>query len=106
MEANTKLLPIKTRNAINAFLADFPLSNARAQLINIRQYKLVDGETIAERIIRDHRASSGAYRAALLLAEAGAATLEVTTKQVHCGHGVYKDKETTAVIFEDGSVIQ
>lgn len=106
MEANTKLLPIKTRNSIKAFLADFPQSCARAQLINICQYKLVDGETIADRIIRDHCAFGGAQRAALLLAEAGAAILEVTTKQVHCGHGVYKDKETTAVVFEDGSVIK
>lgn len=104
MNNNSVKLPIKTRKAIKAHLVSFTPSAARAQLINIRGYRLADGETIAERIARDHTTATGAFRAALLLVDAGAATTSQITKKVHCGHGVFKEKTVDGpIVFEDGS---
>lgn len=97
-------LPVKTRNAIEVYLKTFPASSARAQLINIQSYKLEENETIADRFLRDHSSRCHAFRQALLLVDAGAATTERVVKNVHCGNGVFKEKETGChVVFEDGS---
>lgn len=104
MKRQTKLLPLNTRNAITAYLTNLPASAARAQLINIHGYILEENETIAERFLRDHVSHCHAYRQALLLVDAGAATLHNVRKSVHCGNGVFKEKEVSGhVVFEDGS---
>lgn len=104
MNVQSKKLPINTRKAIEAQLLSFPPSSARAQLIAIKDYLLEENETIADRFLRDHVSHCHAFRQALLLVEAGAATLQEVTKNVHCGNDVFKEKKIgEKVIFEDGS---
>lgn len=104
MNVQQKKLPIKTRKAIEAQLLSFPPSSARAQLIAIKDYLLEENETIAERFLRDHVSHCHAFRQAMLLVDAGAATLQPVTKNVHCGNSVFKEKNISEkIIFEDGS---
>jgi len=106
MKAELKLLPVSTRKSIKDYLVGFQASTTRAQLINIIGYRLADDESIADRFIRDHVSVDHAYRQALLLVDAGAAKLDKVVKKVHCGNGVFKDKEVACnIVFEDGSRI-
>jgi uncharacterized protein (DUF1786 family) len=70
-------------------------STARAQCYNISNYKFIEGETIAERILRDHGHTSHAQRAASLIVDAGCA-VEVKHKKPHL-FGTF--------IFLDGSTL-
>jgi hypothetical protein len=56
--------------------------SARAQCYTIANYKLDHGETIAERIMRDHYSLGHALRAARLMFDAGCAT-EIPNKKPH-----------------------
>ncbi len=67
-------MPIKTRKAVERYALTLPPGCARAQCFTISGYILaVDGETIAERIKRDHCNVDGHLRAATLLVDAGVA---------------------------------
>lgn len=99
MNVQSKKLPIDTRKAIEAQLLSFPASSARAQLIAIKDYLLEENETIAERFLRDHVSHCHAFRQAMLLVDAGAATLQPVIKNVHCGNGVFKEKRLAKRLF-------
>lgn len=76
-----------------AYAQSLPPSSARAQCYNIANYSLNVGETIADRLLRDHHGAAHAMRAAQLMVEAGCAT-EVKNKKPHL-YGTF--------IFLDGS---
>lgn len=86
-------MPAKTRTAMEIYRQTLPPSSARAQCSTIANYELDAGETIAERILRDHRSHSSALRAMSLVVAAGAA-IEEPSSQTHC-FGTF--------VFEDGS---
>ncbi len=65
----------------------------RAQCINIANFHLRPGQTIADRLFRDHYDQDGHKRAALLMVEAGCA-IEKNGDE-HC-YGKFT--------FEDGSI--
>lgn len=68
------------------------LGTKRAQAFNIVNLELVNGETIAERIKRDHNDTSSHLRVADMMYEAGCAECTGDTGTLY---GIY--------IFEDGS---
>ena len=74
------------------YAAELPPSSARAQCYIIAGYSLDTGETIAQRIARDHFGRSNAMRAMQLMVDAGCA------KMVNAKPGCYG-----TFIFEDGS---
>jgi hypothetical protein len=84
-------MPTKTKNTMSSYADRLPLSPARAQCYTIANYDLID-ETIAERLLRDHRTRDGALRAAALMRDAGCA--EESDARKHC-YGTFT--------FEDGS---
>lgn len=86
-----KMYP-KTRKALRSYSLTLIPSSARAQCINIEQYSLEDGESISERIIRDHMSPSDAMRSMGLLVQSGCA------KEIGAKNGLYGK-----FIFEDGS---
>ena len=85
----------KTATALNEYALTLPPCSARAQCYTISGYKLVDGETIAHRIARDHCSTGDAMRAMMLVVEAGVATHE--SENPSC-YGVFT--------FEDGSTFK
>lgn len=69
----------ETQKKMHDYAQTLPPSSARAQCYTIANYLLNDEETIAQRLDRDHRSSTGALRAAKLMVYAGCAE-EVLTK--------------------------
>ena len=85
----------KTEKAMLAFALTLPASTERAQCYTIANYTLGE-ESIAEKILSDHCNKGHAYRAAMLIVDAGAATFEENPHGSHfCGK----------ITFEDGSVL-
>ncbi len=76
-------LPSKTRQSMLELAGELPPGAARAQCINIANYDLVAGETIADRLRRDHNNADGHLRAAKLMANAGCATEEPGDKSFY-----------------------
>lgn len=72
----------KQAKAMTTFALTLPAGSARAQCYTIANYKLDGGETIAERLRRDHSSASSALRAAQLMVDAGCAS-EVKNKKSH-----------------------
>jgi hypothetical protein len=64
----------KQAKVMTKFALTLPPSSLRAQCYTIANYKLDNGETIAERLRRDHSSLDHALRAAQLMADAGCAT--------------------------------
>lgn len=84
----------KTKKAMQSHALTLKPSTDRAQCYTIANYTLTSGESIADRLCRDHSSSDGALRAAAIMVDAGCAT-ESNAKD-HC-FGTFH--------FEDGSSI-
>ncbi|WP_196161776.1 hypothetical protein [Reinekea sp. G2M2-21] len=81
-----------TKNKMNEYSNVLPPSADRAQCINIANYKLLGNESIADRLVRDHKSTNHALRAALLMVAAG------------CANHIDRVKGRIGkIIFEDGS---
>ena len=87
-----KRLPTGTLKKLKTLLEETSPGSKRAQIINMINFKLNEGQTIAGRIYSDHWRDSDALRAMSIFREAGAATESVGRK--HC-YGTFT--------FEDGS---
>lgn len=94
IESDIRHMPKLTRTKIAEFAESLESSCAKAQCINILNYKLHGNETIAERFCRDHASKIHARRHAQILIEAGCAN-EINRTKRHFGK----------VVFEDGSSI-
>ena len=64
----------KTQKSLVAYASTLEPSALKAQCGNIANYTLNEGETIADRLYRDHSSSDGHLRAAQLMKDAGCAT--------------------------------
>ena len=86
-----KTLSKKTRDSIIKYGQSMEPCSARAQCYTIAGYEMEDGETIADRFLRDHVHSGHAHRHAYMLVEAGCATKD---------GGIF---DNVPIVFEDGS---
>lgn len=93
-ESDIRHLPRLTRAKVAELSESLEPSHAKAQCINILNYKLYGNETIAERFCRDHYSLVNARRHAQMLVEVGCAN-EINRRKHYYG----------TVVFEDGSSI-
>lgn len=85
-------LPTYTLECLREAWSNMPPSSDKALLVSTMGYKLYGEESIAERILRDHRSTVSAYNHAILLVGAGCAN-EINRTSNMIG----------TIIFEDGS---
>ena len=83
------------RSDMVKYAQTLPASHARAQCYNIANWDFDAGETISDRLIRDHSSINGIYRAAQLIHDAGHAEYVPHKKKNYWG--TFK--------FDDGSSI-
>lgn len=84
-----------TKNAMIKYASTLKASYERAQCYTISSYKLIDKETIADVLEKNHRSQDGALIAADLMVQAGCA--KEINKKNDLMFGTY--------VFEDGSTL-
>jgi hypothetical protein len=92
MKKKTKEAMIKFAQTFNPTIKK--PSYERASCYRIASYKLENGESIAERLERDHRSQDGALRDAHLMMQAGCAKEINKKNDIEYGTYVFEDEST------------